>query len=246
MYAATLPPVFDWLSALGAPVVRLQPPGAEAHDVALTTRMVWRAARCRLIFGIGLGLETYLNALQTALGKRCPPIERLGEHLQTDDPHIWFDTHHARACLKRMTAILCTHEPDRKRYYQERLKHCEQQLDGLDAHIKRIAHKHDGKHYIARHDAFLLLTRRIGLRSLGSFQPGHERPPSLSRLLMMIKHARHLPVLCVIGSEASDVGENLAHQLQVPYLTLDTMEHPDSSRDYFERMRAILEVFEKL
>jgi ABC-type Zn uptake system ZnuABC Zn-binding protein ZnuA len=246
MYGATLPPVFDWLSALGAPVVRLQPPGAEAHDVALTTRIVWRAAKCRRIFGIGLSMESYLAALQTALGKRCPPIERLGEHLKTDDPHIWFDTRHARTCLQRMTLLLGEYEPGRRASYHQRLRQSQQQLDALDTQIKRIARKHQGKYYIAQHDAFRLLTRRIGLNSLGSFQPDHERPPSLSHLLQLIKRARSLPLLCVIGSERSDVGENLAHELRVPYLIMDTQEHPHPQRDYFERMRVTLEGLERL
>lgn len=246
MYGATLPPVYDWLSALGAPVVRLQPPGAEAHDVALTTRMVWRAARCRALFGIGLGMENYLTSLQRALGKRCPPIERLGEHLQTDDPHIWFDTRHARACLQRMTLLLGDMEPRRKAHYQERFKQCDRQLNALDSQINRIARSHQGKYYIAQHDAFRLLTRRLGLRSLGSYQPDHERPPSLSHLLHLIHRARRLPVLCVIGSEESDVGENLARQLQVPHLVLDTMEYPHPQLNYFQRMKETLERFERV
>lgn len=244
MYGATLPPVYDWLSALGAPVVRLQPKGVDAHDAALTTRMVWQAARCRQIFAVGLGIENYLAPLQRALGKRCPPIERLGEHLQTDDPHIWFDTRHARACLRRMTLLLGDMEPRRKAHYQERFKHCDRQLNALDSQINRIARRHQGKYYIAQHDAFLLLTRRLGLRSLGSYQPDHERPPSLSQLLHLIHRARGLPLLCVISSEASDVGENLAHLLQVPHIVLDTLEHPHPQFNYFQRMKETLEILE--
>lgn len=191
-------------------------------------------------------METYLTALQRALGKRCPPIVRLGEHLQTDEPHIWFDTRHARACLQQITLLLGDLEPGRKSHYQGRFKQCDRQLNALDSQIKRIARRHQGKSYIAQHDAFRLLTRRMGLNSLGSFQPDHERPPSLSHLLRLIQRARSLPLLCVIGSEENDVGDNLARQLHVPYFVLDTLEYPHPQQDYFERMKEVLERFEKL
>ncbi|MCS7209051.1 MAG: zinc ABC transporter substrate-binding protein [Fimbriimonadales bacterium] len=245
MYAATLAVIADWVHALALPGTLIQPRGADAHETPLNVRMVRQALRARRVLAVGGGLEAYLSALQRALQARTP-ISTLLNHLYPppDDLHIWLNVDYARQCCMQ---ILRWAEADglagvaqRQAWAQVRL-----QLRQLTHRLRTARGILHGKAYLAVHDAYLPLTRQLGMRSLGSLQPDHERPPSLHHLRRAIEQGRRAGVAMVLAHEPSSLGITAARLLRVPLVLADTLETPNPEHDYFARMAGLIDALEQ-
>lgn len=245
MYAATLAVIADWIRALELPAALIQPRSADAHETPLTVRMVQQALRSRRVIAIGDGLEGYLHALQRALQNRVP-ISALIDHLRPppDNLHIWLDLGYARQCCAQ---ILRWAEADGFVGVAQRQAWARTQLQfrQLRMRLHEARSVLQGKAYLAVHDAYLPLTQQLGMRSLGSLQPDHERPPSLQRLRTAIEQGRRMGVVMVLASEPSGVGATAARLLQVPFVIADTLEMPNPEYDYFTRLLRLIDALQQ-
>jgi ABC-type Zn uptake system ZnuABC Zn-binding protein ZnuA len=247
MYAATIGVIYDWLKQLELPAVLLQPRGMDAHEVMLNVRMVREAARARRILAIGGTLEGYLPALERALGKRCPPIMPFAAHLQPppDDPHLWLDLEQARACC---ALIMRWASEDGLRHRGVGMAWRKMQLlfRQLEVRCDALRPKLQGQYYLAQHDAYRPLTRRLGMQSLGSLLPDEAHPPSLLRLRRLMEQARRVPVACVLSSTSEGLAASMARWLRVPLIVADTLEQYDPEHDYFQRYANLLTDLQRL
>ena len=240
MYAATLAVVADWARALELPVALLQPRSADAHETPLNVRMVRTALQAKVVLAIGGGLEGYLPALQRATQGKTP-IRTLLDHLRPapDDLHIWLDLGYARQSCEQ---ILRWAAQDGLLGLAQRQawRRTELLFRQLAVQAREARATLQGKAYLAVHDAYRPLTQRLGMRSLGSLQPDHERPPSLQAFRDAIARARRARVAMVLCADESPLGTTAARLLQVPLVRADTLETPDPTRDYFTRMVQLL------
>ena len=240
MYAATLGVLADWARALELPVVLLQPRSADAHETPLTVRMVRTALQARAVIAVGGGLEGYLPALQRATQGKTP-IRTLLDHLRPtpDDLHIWLDLGYARQSCEQ---ILRWAAQDGLLGIAQRQAWRRTQLlfRQLEVAVREARRTLQGKAYIAVHDAYRPLTQRLGMRSLGSLQPDHERPPSLHAFRRALARARQVRVAMVLCADESPLGTTAARLLRVPLVLADTLEIPDPTRDYFTRLARLI------
>ncbi|MCS6924055.1 MAG: metal ABC transporter substrate-binding protein [Fimbriimonadales bacterium] len=244
MYAATLGVIADWIRALELPAVLIQPRSADAHETPLTVRMIQRALQARRIIGVGGGLEGYLDALARALQNRVP-IYALTDHLlpRPENLHLWLDLRYARqSCeqiLRWATEDGLTTTTQRQAWARTQLL-----FRQLEVRVREARLKLAGVAYLAIHDAYLPLTQRLGMRSLGSLQPDHERPPSLQNLRRAIEVSRRAGVGMVLANEPSALGATVARLLRVPLVIADTLELPDPENDYFARLAGLIRAIE--
>jgi hypothetical protein len=245
MYAATLAVVADWARALELPVALLQPRSADAHETPLTVRMVHTALQAKAVLAVGGGLEGYLPALQRALQGRVP-IRTLLDHLRPapDDLHIWLDLGYTRQSCEQ---ILRWAAQDGLLGLAQRQawRRTELLFRQLAVRMREARTTLQGKAYLAVHDAYRPLTQQLGMRSLGSLQPDHERPPSLQAFRDAIARARRARVTMVLCADESPLGATAARLLQVPLVLADTLETPDPARDYFTRMAGLIDALQR-
>ncbi|MCX7994147.1 MAG: metal ABC transporter substrate-binding protein [Fimbriimonadales bacterium] len=240
MYAATLGIIADWIRALTLPAVLIQPRSADAHETPLTVRMIQQSLGARRVIAIGGGLEGYLDALARTLQRRTP-VSTLIDHLQPppDNLHIWLDVRYARQSCRQIlrwaTEDGLVNAAQRQAWARMQL-----QLRQMEARIREARAVLQGKAYLAVHDAYLPLTRQLGMRSLGSLQAGHDQPPSLQRLRRAIEEGRRVGVAMVLATEPSDIGATVARLLHVPLVVADTLELPDPENDYFARLAGLI------
>ena len=245
MYAATLGVLADWARALELPIALLQPRSADAHETPLTVRIVRTALQARAVIAVGGGLEGYLSALQRALQGKTP-IRTVLDYLRPppDELHIWLDLSYARQSCEQILrwaaqdGLLGVAQRQAWRRTQLLFRQLEMQV-----RVARGALQ--GKAYIAVHDAYRPLTRRLGMRSLGSLQPDHERPPSLQAFRDALMRARQANVAMVLCADESPLGTTAARLLRVPLVLADTLEMPDPQRDYFTRMAHLIETLQR-
>jgi len=245
MYAATLAVVADWARALELPVALLQPRSVDAHESALNVRMVRTALQAKAVLAVGGGLEGYLPALQRALQGKTP-IRTLLDHLRPtpDDLHIWLHLGYARQSCEQ---ILRWAAQDGLLELAQRQAWRRTQLlfRQLTVRAREARMTLQGKAYLAVHDAYRPLTQQLGMRSLGSLQPDHERPPSLQAFRDAIARARRARVAMVLCADESPLGTTAARLLQVPLVLADTLEAPDPTRDYFTRMVGLIDALQR-
>jgi hypothetical protein len=245
MYAATLAVVADWARALELPVALLQPRSADAHETPLNVRMVRTALKAKAVLAVGGGLEGYLPALQRALQGKTP-IRTLLDHLHPapDELHIWLDLGYARQSCEQ---ILRWAAQDGLLGLAQRQawRRTELLFRQLAVRVREARGALQGKAYLAVHDAYRPLTQRLGMRSLGSLQPDHERPPSLQAFRDALARARRARVAMVLCADESPLGATAARLLQVPLVLADTLETPDPQRDYFMRMVGLIEAVQR-
>jgi len=245
MYAATLGVLADWARALELPIALLQPRSADAHETPLTVRIVRTALQARAVIAVGGGLEGYLSALQRALQGKTP-IRTVLDYLRPppDELHLWLDLSYARQSCEQILrwaaqdGLLGVAQRQAWRRTQLLFRQLEMQV-----RVARGALQ--GKAYIAVHDAYRPLTRRLGMRSLGSLQPDHERPPSLQAFRDALMRARQANVAMVLCADESPLGTTAARLLRVPLVLADTLEMPDPQRDYFTRMAHLIETLQR-
>ncbi|MGQ9901261.1 MAG: metal ABC transporter substrate-binding protein [Fimbriimonadales bacterium] len=273
MYAATLAVIADWVRALKLPVALLQPRNADAHETPLNVRMVRTALRARAVIGVGGGLEGYLPALERALKGKTPirtlidhlpppaePAREAHEHAHEDhehphhthrhhahptrELHIWFDLRLARRSCE---LILDWAARDGLQGVAQRQAWRRTQIlfRQLEMQMREARRALQGKAYIAVHDAYRPLTQQLGMRSLGSLQTDHERPPSLQAFRATIVQAREEGVAMVLADADSSLGAAAARLLRVPLVVADTLEMPDPTRDYFTRMATLIETLHR-
>jgi hypothetical protein len=245
MYAATLAVVADWARALELPVALLQPRSADAHETPLTVRMVRMALGARAVIAVGGGLEGYLPALQRATQGKTP-IRTLLDHLRPapDDLHIWLDLGYTRQSCEQ---ILRWAAQDGLLGLAQRQawRRTELLFRQLTVRAREARATLQGKAYLAVHDAYRPLTQQLGMRSLGSLQPDHERPPSLQAFRDALARARRARVAMVLCADESPLGATAARLLQVPLVLADTLEVPDPTRDYFTRMVGLIDALQR-
>jgi hypothetical protein len=245
MYAATLAVVADWARALELPVALLQPRSADAHETPLNVRMVRLALGARAVIAVGGGLEGYLPALQRALQGKTP-IRTLLDHLRPapDDLHIWLDLGYARQSCEQ---ILRWAAQDGLLGLAQRQawRRTELLFRQLAVRVREARGALQGRAYLAVHDAYRPLTQQLGMRSLGSLQPDHERPPSLQAFRDALARARRARVAMVLCADESPLGATAARLLQVPLVLADTLETPDPTRDYFMRMVGLIDALQR-
>jgi hypothetical protein len=245
MYAATLAVVADWARALELPVALLQPRSADAHETPLTVRMVRLALGARAVIAVGGGLEGYLPALQRALQGKTP-IRTLLDHLRPapDELHIWLDLGYARQSCEQ---ILRWAAQDGLLGLAQRQawRRTELLFRQLAVRMREARTTLQGKAYLAVHDAYRPLTQQLGMHSLGSLQPDHERPPSLQAFRDALARARRARVAMVLCADESPLGATAARLLQVPLVLADTLEMPDPQRDYFMRMVGLIDALQR-
>jgi hypothetical protein len=245
MYAATLAVVADWARALELPVALLQPRSADAHETPLNVRMVRTALQAKAVLAVGGGLEGYLPALQRALQGKTP-IRTLLDHLRPapDELHIWLDLGYTRQSCEQ---ILRWAAQDGLLGLAQRQawRRTELLFRQLAVRMREARTTLQGKAYLAVHDAYRPLTQQLGMRSLGSLQPDHERPPSLQAFRDALARARRARVAMVLCADESPLGATAARLLQVPLVLADTLEMPDPQRDYFTRMAGLIDALQR-
>jgi ABC-type Zn2+ transport system substrate-binding protein/surface adhesin len=116
----------------------------------------------------------------------------------------------------------------------------------LEVRRDALRPKLQGQYYLAQHDAYRPLTRRLGMQSLGSLLPDEAHPPSLLRLRRLMEQARRVPVACVLSSTSEGLAASMARWLRVPLIVADTLEQYDPEHDYFQRYANLLTDLQRL
>lgn len=214
----------------GTEVVNLTPPGAEPHDVELSSRHAERIREARLVLYIGGGFQPAVeDAVSERAGISLDVLE--GER----DPHVWLDPVRFRQVVIEIGGAV--ERPKRAAVLAG-------ELAQLDASYRRGLERCERRTLVTGHAAFSHLADRYGLTQLSLTGPSPEAEPGPRELEQLIDDVRASGATTVFAEPlVSDrIAETVARETGAEVAVLDPLEGLSEERlaageDYSSVMR---------
>ncbi|KAF1019458.1 MAG: Manganese-binding lipoprotein MntA [Paracidovorax wautersii] len=264
----------DWLQQVGGPqlaVTTLVGPDGDAHAFNPSAQDARKLQGARLLVVNGLGFEGWLARLEKASGFKGRKIVASqgvkARHFEEDDdhdhdhahgdhghdhgpldPHAWQDVANARLYVRNIAQGLAQADPTNAARYGERAAAYDQQLQQLDADIRRAvaAIPQARRHLVTTHDAFGYFEQAYGIRFIGARGLSNEAEPSAADVARLVSQIRADKIPAVFLENIGDprLMEQLARESSAKVggrLYSDALSPPGQpGATYVEMMRSNL------
>ncbi len=164
------------------------------------------------------------------------------------DPHFWLDPVLARVAVSNIAAALARLDPPRAPSYARNAEGYLAKLRALDVDIQGGLAGFTNRAIVTYHDAFPWFAKRYGLEIAGVVEEVPDvnpTPKALARLSRTMR-ARGIHAIFVPPNSSSRLARQIAKDLRVELLVLDTLESGELTADAYERgMRANLAALRK-
>jgi zinc transport system substrate-binding protein len=235
-------------------VTSLTRPGAEPHDIELTTRDVASVSKASLVIyerGLQAAVDTAVDSQAGDRGLDVAPTANLTLRLASGatDPHFWLDPQRYAAVAKSISARLSAADPANKADYEKNAKAFEDRLTALSAELTNGLARCQRKDLVTSHAAFGYLAQRFGMRqvAINGLSPAEE--PSAADIAVVSRFARANGVRTVYSETLASpaIAATVARESGATMATLDPIEgltSQSAGKDYFEVMRANLKALQ--
>ncbi len=244
-------------------VKNLTPPGAEPHDIELTTDQFDDVIDADVVLHVGGGFQPALEeALDRATGVVLDvlddaPVRAIdddddgeADHSGTGpaDPHIWLDPAQWAAAAERIARVLTKADPDNAGNYRNGAGVYTDALEELDEEFEEGLSVCDRHIFVTSHASFGYLADRFGLgqNSIAGLSP--EAEPDAERLAELADFVEEHDVTTIYYETlvTADVAKTLARETGAEVGVLDpieglTSEQIGNGEDYASVMRENLE-----
>jgi zinc transport system substrate-binding protein len=231
-------------------VIDATPPGAEPHDLELTTDQVDAVLDADVVILIGGGFQP---ALEEVAGERdggtvdvlagLDPAG-VGDVRPERDPHVWLDPVQMKEIVGRVVDALAASDPDGAKAHRARGEAFRQQLDDLDAELAAGLASCRQRRIVTAHEAFGWLAARYGLeqRAIAGLSPDEE--PDARHLAELVDLVEQEGITTIFAEAlvSPAVAEALAREAGVGTAVLNPLEglsdaELDAGEDYLSVMR---------
>lgn len=214
-----------WVGGDRVVVHDLTPPGAEPHDLEVTTVQMDRILDADLAVVVGGGFQSAVE--DATRGRDGPTLVVLDTPgVSGDDPHVWLDPLAFRAVVDALAARLARIDPAHAVGYRARAAAADARLEALDARTRAALTTCRRRTALTSHDAFSRYGRRYDLRfeSIAGFDP--EQEPDPRRLAALADLARRTGATTVFTEElvSPQVATVLAREVGVRTAVLSPIE----------------------
>jgi zinc transport system substrate-binding protein len=224
-------------------VIDLTPPGAEPHDLELTTDALDAVLDADLVL--------YLEGFQPALDEAIADAEGRAVDLldglpHGDDPHVWLDPRLWANAVDAIADAIVEIDPDGAEDHRSRAAGYANVLSALDEAFEAGLASCDRDLVVTAHDAFGHLVGRYGLRQESISGVSPEAEPDPRHLADLTDLVREEGVTTVFTEElvSPKVARALAREAGVKTDVLDPIEsEPDGG--YADAMRRNLRKLEE-
>jgi zinc transport system substrate-binding protein len=200
----------------------LTPPGAEPHDLELSTDDVDAILDADLVLYLGGGFQP---GVAKAAERSGHGLDLLGPG-EGDDPHVWLDPVRMTQVVDRVEGALEAADPAAAPGFRQRAGAFRAELGQLDAEYRSGLGRCQRRVIVTAHAAFGRLARRYGLeqQALTGISPEAEPDPArLARLADLVK-ARGVTTVFTERLVSPRVAQALAREAGVGTAVLDPLE----------------------
>ena len=204
-------------------VTDLTPPGAEPHDLELTTDQVDTVLDADLVVLMGRGFQPALEDLADDRDGGTVEVLRATDG---DDPHVWLDPTRYAEIVGEVADGLATADPDQSATSQGNAAAIAKNLAALDDELRAGLAHCERDEIVTAHAAFGWLAKRYGLRqeSIAGLSPDQE--PNPKRVAELEDLVRTDGVTTIFTEElvSPKVAETLAREAGVRAEVLSPLE----------------------
>lgn len=220
------------IAAPGTEVANLTPPGAEPHDLELSTRDARRIAAADVVLHLGGGFQPALEGALESTGADGVDLLEAVETID-GDPHVWLDPDRFASVAERIGAALGREDAGMA---------LADELRALDADFRRGLADCDREAIVTSHAAFGYLAERYGLEQVAvtGIEPEAEATPR--DLADTVERVRETGATTVFFETlvSPRLAETVAREVGAETAVLDPLESAPEEGDYFTAMRANL------
>lgn len=271
--AATFYPLAFLAQEVGKDLVQVQnltPPGAEPHDLELTSGKVRALSDADLVVYLGGGFQPAVqdavesfphgkawDILATQKDLKGAPSGEEGRHTgnrepsgggqdageRGPDPHVWLDPRRMAGIGNALQMRLARLDPENAGAYRANAAHLETELDSLDRSFRMGLANCKRRVIVTSHEAFGYLASSYGLEEVGVSGLDPESEPSPGRLAELVRFVKDNSVQTIFFEVlvSPEVAETLARETGAVTAKLDPLEGPPERGDYLDAMRANLD-----
>jgi len=231
-------------------VTSLTRPGAEPHDIELTTHDVATVSMA--------GLVIYEKGLQGAVDKAAEsqagdrslnvaPAAGLNLKLASGatDPHFWLDPQRYSHVANVIAARLSSADPANTADYENNARAFVDKLDALSKEFTRGLASCRRRDLVTSHAAFGYLAQRFGMLQVAINGLSPEQEPNATEIAAVSTYAKAHGVTTVYAETLASpaIAATVAREAGARVATLDPIEgltKQSNGKDYFEIMRSNL------
>jgi zinc transport system substrate-binding protein len=208
----------DWVA-----VADLTPPGAEPHDVELTTRQVDAVEDADVVVVLGGGFQPAVEGVARRAGGVV--VDVLGDG-ESEDPHVWLDPVRMQAIAAQVAAALVEADPAGADVYRRNAGQYGDELAAVDAEYADGLRDCDRTAIVTAHAAFGALAARYGLtqESLTGRSPEAEPDPRRLAELADFVESEGVTTIFTEPLVTSDLADTLARETGATTAVLDPIE----------------------
>ena len=231
-------------------VTNLTRPGAEPHDIELTTQDVATVSEAGLVI-YEKGLQSAVDkAVESQAGNRgldVAPAANLSLKLAsgTVDPHFWLDPQRYAKVAKETSARLSSADPAHSADYQKNAKLFEDKLAALSQDFTSALANCQRRDVVTSHAAFGYLAQRYGLKQIAINGVSPDQEPSATEIAAVTTYAKAHGVTTVYAETLASpaIATTVANEIGATVSTLDPVEgltKRSSGKNYFQIMASNL------
>jgi zinc transport system substrate-binding protein len=188
--AVSIFPLYDVVRRVAGdrlPVRLVLPPGHDHHSFDPRPQDVAALAQVGLIFGVGLGLDDWLQALARRAGRGEATVFEVGPLLdpalmadgKTVDPHFWLDPVRMQQAVDVIVGALTNLDAEEGPLYRQRGEEVKQSLHEVHREIARRAGAWTKRSIVTFHGSMQYFANRYALDVVAVVEsvPGQEPTP---------------------------------------------------------------------
>jgi zinc transport system substrate-binding protein len=235
-------------------VTNLTRPGAEPHDIELTTRDVATVSQAGLVI-YEKGLQSAVDkAVQSQAGNRAldvAPAANLTLKLAsgTVDPHFWLDPQRYSQVAKAISARLSSADPAHGADYKQNAQVFQNKLAALSLAFTHALANCQRRDFVTSHAAFGYLAQRYGLTQIAINGISPDQEPNAAEIAAVTTTAKANGVTTVYAETLASpaIADTVANEIGATVSTLDPVEglsNRSSGKNYFEIMASNLKALQ--
>lgn len=239
----------DKIAGDKADVSCMVPDNMEPHDYEPKTKDFQALTKSDAFIYNGLGLESWVDAVNSVIGDKDIRIVDSSEGLDVikegdaTDPHCWLSLKEAQKQAENIKDTLVEIDENNKDYYEQNYDEFVSELENLYNEYKPKFDGLENKDFITGHAAFGYLCRDFALQQKSVenlFAEGEPTPKQLEELVLFCKQ-NNIKTVFSESLASPKVSETLANEIGAEVIPIFTLESNEDGKSYVEVMRYNLE-----
>lgn len=275
--AVSIFPIYDVVRRVAGPdadVILVLPPGHTEHSFDPTPKDVEDVASAKIGFGIGLGLDPWMDRLMKdaapsakliKVGERVPTLtvkdDPIGDEAAhrtipeddhdhdkgATDPHVWMDPSRVRVMVKAIGDELAKVDATHANAYRERATQVDGEIDKLDKEIETQTAAWKTRGFITFHGSFNYFADRYKLQIIAVIEPFPGSTPTGEYIEEVLKVVNEKKVNALFGEPQLDPrpAKTIADQAKIQLGTLDPVGGTPETDSYEKLIRYNVTALEK-